>query len=82
MSKAAVNMLGMTLAVDLKPQGVAVGLLHPGFVATDMTAKYHGMDGVIGPEQSADDLVRIMTTQLSMETTGTFWHRNGSVLPW
>ncbi|GLC40512.1 hypothetical protein PLESTF_000805700 [Pleodorina starrii] len=82
MSKAAVNMLGTNLAVDLKAGGVAVGILHPGFVATDMTKKYHGMDGVIDPEQSAADLVEIMEQQLSMETSGTFWHRNGTVLPW
>ncbi|EFJ46094.1 hypothetical protein VOLCADRAFT_93496 [Volvox carteri f. nagariensis] len=82
MSKAAVNMLGMNLAVDLKSAGVAVGILHPGFVATDMTKKYHGMDGVIDPEQSAADLVDIIEHRLSLETSGTFWHRNGSVLPW
>ncbi|GFR48788.1 hypothetical protein Agub_g10736 [Astrephomene gubernaculifera] len=82
MSKAAVNMLGMNLAKDLKDQGIAVGILHPGFVATDMTLKYHGMDGVISPEQSAEDLVGIMQQQLNMESSGTFWHRNGTVLPW
>ena len=37
MSKSAVNMAGMSLSRDLKPKGVAVALLHPGFVRTDMT---------------------------------------------
>ncbi|KAG2434095.1 hypothetical protein HXX76_007822 [Chlamydomonas incerta] len=82
MSKAAVNMAGKTLALDLKQRGIAVGILHPGFVATDMTAKYHGMDGVIGAEESAADLVKIIEEKLDLGTTGTFWHRNGSVLPW
>ncbi|KAG2453911.1 hypothetical protein HYH02_002114 [Chlamydomonas schloesseri] len=82
MSKAAVNMAGKTLAVDLKKRGLAVGILHPGFVATDMTAKYHGMDGVISAEESAADLVKIIEEKLDMSTSGTFWHRNGSVLPW
>ena len=37
MSKAAVNMAGRSLANDLKDDGVAVAILHPGFVRTDMT---------------------------------------------
>ena len=34
MSKAALNMAGRSLAVDLKPKGIAVSILHPGLVAT------------------------------------------------
>jgi NAD(P)-dependent dehydrogenase (short-subunit alcohol dehydrogenase family) len=37
MSKAAVNMAGRSLAHDLKDAGIAVAILHPGFVRTDMT---------------------------------------------
>ena len=37
MSKAAVNMAGKSLSVDLKERGVSVFLLHPGWVSTDMT---------------------------------------------
>lgn len=37
MSKAALNAAGASLALDLKPRGVAVALLHPGFVRTEMT---------------------------------------------
>ncbi|PNH01348.1 hypothetical protein TSOC_012775, partial [Tetrabaena socialis] len=59
-----------------------VGILHPGMVQTDMTAGYHGADGMISPEQSAADLLSVIQTQLSIETSGTFWHRNGTVLPW
>lgn len=33
-SKAAVNMVGKGLSSDLKTRGIAVGLVHPGFVAT------------------------------------------------
>jgi NAD(P)-dependent dehydrogenase (short-subunit alcohol dehydrogenase family) len=36
-SKATVNMIGMNLRHDLTPAGVAVALLHPRLVATDMT---------------------------------------------
>ncbi|MDX1586785.1 MAG: SDR family oxidoreductase, partial [Balneolaceae bacterium] len=36
MSKAALNIAGVSLAHDLKPQGIAVAIIHPGFVQTDM----------------------------------------------
>jgi NAD(P)-dependent dehydrogenase (short-subunit alcohol dehydrogenase family) len=36
-SKAALNMVGKLLSLDLKPQGIAVGLVHPGFMRTEMT---------------------------------------------
>jgi NAD(P)-dependent dehydrogenase (short-subunit alcohol dehydrogenase family) len=36
-SKAAVNMVGRLLALDLREKGVAVGSVHPGFMRTDMT---------------------------------------------
>lgn len=76
-SKAAVNAIGKSLAVDLKPRGVAVFLLHPGYVATDMV----GGTGDVSPEQAAAQLVERLDT-LELEQTGTFWHANGSELPW
>lgn len=76
MSKAAVNMAGMSLARDLKDRGVAVALLHPGMVATDMT----GGRGV-PTEHSAAGLIQRMDT-LDIATTGTFWHAEGEQLPW
>ncbi|KAH0541228.1 hypothetical protein FGG08_004284 [Glutinoglossum americanum] len=36
-SKAAVSMVGKLLSLDLKDRGVAVGVVHPGFMRTDMT---------------------------------------------
>jgi short-subunit dehydrogenase len=36
-SKAASNMVGKLLSLDLKPRGIAVGLVHPGFMRTEMT---------------------------------------------
>lgn len=76
MSKAAVNMAGKSLARDLKDKGVAVALLHPGMVATDMT----GRQGVT-PEHSASGLVQRMDA-LDIAKTGTFWHAEGEPLPW
>ncbi len=75
-SKAAVNMIGMTLARDLEPHGIAVALLHPGMVATDMT----GGQG-IDPENAARGLIERID-ELGMQTSGSFWHAEGYVLPW
>lgn len=76
MSKAAVNMAGMNLARDLKDQGIAVALLHPGMVATEMT----GRQG-IPPQQAAAGLIQRMD-ELQLNQTGSFWHANGEPLPW
>jgi NAD(P)-dependent dehydrogenase (short-subunit alcohol dehydrogenase family) len=76
MSKAAVNMAGVSLARDLAPRGIAVALLHPGMVATEMT----GGRGISAEESVRGLLARV--DGLTMETTGTFWHMNGEVLPW
>jgi len=76
MSKAAVNMAGVSLAHDLRQRGVAVALLHPGMVATDMT----GGRGV-PVEQSASGLIQRMDA-LDMDHSGTFWHAEGQPLPW
>lgn len=76
MSKAAVNMAGMSLARDLQERQIAVALLHPGMVATDMT----GGRGV-PLEHSAGGLIQRMDA-LNMRHTGVFWHAEGDQLPW
>ena len=77
MSKAAVNMAGRSLAHDLEPDGVAVVILHPGFVRTDMT----GHSGFVDPDESAAGLIARID-ELTLETSGTFLHANGEPLPW
>jgi NAD(P)-dependent dehydrogenase (short-subunit alcohol dehydrogenase family) len=77
MSKVAVNMAGRSLAHDLKEAGVAVVVLHPGFVRTDMT----GHQGLIDPPESAAGLIARID-ELSLETTGSFLHTNGETIPW
>jgi len=76
MSKAAVNMAGMCLARDLNSQRIAVALLHPGMVATEMT----GSRGV-PVEHSASGLIKRMDA-LGMSDSGSFWHAEGERLPW
>jgi len=77
MSKAALNAAGKSLSVDLKPRGIAVAILHPGFVRTDMT----GGQGYISTTEAAERLVQRMD-ELDLSNTGIFWHSDGSVLPW
>src|SRR6185503_6543943 len=68
MSKAALNAAGMSLARDLSGQGIAVALIHPGMVATDMTGKH----GIAPADAAAGVIARI--DALTLETTGRFWH--------
>jgi len=77
MSKAAVNAAGVSLARDLEPSGIAVALLHPGFVQTEMT----GGRGHVTPAQAAGGLIARMDA-LDLASSGGFWHANGERLPW
>lgn len=75
-SKSAANMVGMNLHHDLSPRGVAVILLHPGLVATDMT----GGAGVSAKDSASGLISRL--DELSLETSGSFRHAEGYALPW
>lgn len=77
LSKAGLNAAGRSLAVDLKPRNIAVGIMHPGFVRTDMTRH----QGYITPAEAAARLVARMD-ELDLAKTGTFRHSDGSELPW
>jgi NAD(P)-dependent dehydrogenase (short-subunit alcohol dehydrogenase family) len=77
MSKAAVNAAGRSLAMDLKARNIAVALLHPGYVRTEMV----GGGGEVEPSQAAAGLIARLD-ELTLETTGGFWHANGQSLPW
>lgn len=76
MSKAAVNMAGRSLARDLHDRGIAVALLHPGMVATEMT----GGQGVPVETAAAGLLARM--DELDLANSGGFWHAEGYPLPW
>jgi NAD(P)-dependent dehydrogenase (short-subunit alcohol dehydrogenase family) len=77
MSKAALNAAGRSLSRDLKPAEIAVAILHPGYVRTDMTDH----SGNVEPAEAAAQLVE-RVDELTLETTGGFWHANGQRLPW
>ena len=61
---------------ELKPRGIAVALLHPGLVATEMT----GGSG-IDPADSASGLIKRID-ELTLDSSGGFWHAEGYELPW
>jgi len=67
----------MSLAQDLKSKQIAVAILHPGYVMTDMTQQ----TGLIDTAQSVSGLMERID-ELTLETTGSFWHTNGELLPW
>lgn len=77
MSKAALNMMSMSLAVDLKPEGIVSVVINPGFVQTDMG----------GPRAPTpvDESVRKILEQVDKATladTGTFLNWKGNRYPW
>lgn len=76
-SKAGVNSAGVSLAHELKPKGIAVGLLHPGYVRTGMTKH----TGHIDPDEAAAQLIKRIE-ELDLANTGSFRHANGEPLPW
>jgi NAD(P)-dependent dehydrogenase (short-subunit alcohol dehydrogenase family) len=75
-SKTAVNQIGTNLKHELMPRGIAVALLHPGLVATEMT----GGQG-ISPTESARGLIERIDA-LNIGNSGGFWHAEGYRLPW
>jgi NAD(P)-dependent dehydrogenase (short-subunit alcohol dehydrogenase family) len=81
MSKAAGNVLGINLYRELRPRGIAVMLLHPGRVATEMTEDLGSLGDFITPEQSAAGLIARMDS-LGPDTPPEFRHTNGTLLPW
>jgi len=75
-AKAAVNMVGKNMALDLKDDKVAVGLIHPGFVYTG----FGGEGAERRPGQRDVDVsvkgVLEAIDQVTLDTTGCFLHGN------
>jgi NAD(P)-dependent dehydrogenase (short-subunit alcohol dehydrogenase family) len=81
LSKAAANMAGLNLHHDLSKRGVAVRMLHPGMVKTDLVKIYPGEYNYITPAQAALGLIARMD-DLTLADSGQFRHGNGDLLPW
>ncbi|KAI0172668.1 oxidoreductase [Hypoxylon sp. FL1284] len=80
-SKAALNMAGRLLAIDLKDEGVVVSIVHPGFMRTEMTRgvgfdKHWDEGGAVTPEEAAKSLVD-WTEKLDMSKSGEYWAPRG-----
>lgn len=76
-SKAALNQVMKSLAVEWQPDGIAVLLFHPGWVQTDMG----GESASITPEQSVTGLRRTIDSA-GIRDTGRFVSYDGSDIPW
>jgi len=76
-AKAGLNRMMRSVAIDLKDRGVIVGLLHPGYVQTDMG----GPDAEITPQESARQIVTL-AEKWSLEKSGDFYKWNGEEHPW
>ncbi|WP_170417608.1 SDR family oxidoreductase [Ruegeria arenilitoris] len=76
-SKAAVLNLGRNLAVDIKDDGIAVGIYHPGWVQTDMG----GQAADITVSQAVAGLTERFDA-LSLDSTGCFETWDGQAHPY
>ena len=79
-SKAAVNMLMVNLAMQLKRKGISVGMVNPGPTDTDFMA---GLPKSMlrSPTDAVADMIRNIDG-LNLETSGTFWQYDGTIIPW
>ena len=73
-SKAALNSIGKSMAMDLKEKGVVVVLMHLGYVKS-------GLVPAERMEQAAGKLWKVLTEK-GLGDSGRFWHREGMELPW
>lgn len=76
-SKAAVNMVNKSLALDLGCDGIIAVVLNPGWVKTDMG----GPNAMITVEQSATGLRQVIG-KLTQADSGKFFDYNGQEIPW
>ncbi|MEY8837765.1 SDR family oxidoreductase [Cribrihabitans sp. XS_ASV171] len=76
-SKAAALNLGRNLAADLRGEGIAVGIYHPGWVRTDMG----GRTAEIGEDEAAQGLLARFDA-LSIDSTGCFETWDGRAHPY
>lgn len=76
-SKAAVNAVMKSLAVDLRPRGITVVVFHPGWVATDMG----GPSAPVGPDESVAGMIKTIS-KLKLSDSGKFLNYDGKKVAW
>ena len=76
-AKAALSRLMRSVAMDLKDRGVIVGIVHPGWVQTDMG----GPTADLTPQESAEGIYAV-TKSWTLDRSGQFLKWNGEPHPW
>ena len=76
-SKAAVNMVMRSLAIDLAPRGITCVVVNPGWVLTDMG----GTHATMTPAESVTRLRRLIEN-LGPAQSGKFFNHDGREYPW
>ena len=76
-SKAAVNMVMRSAAIDLASRRVTCVVANPGWVKTDMG----GPSATLTPQESVTALRRLIET-FGPSNSGKFYHYDGSEYPW
>ncbi|EPE03213.1 aflatoxin biosynthesis ketoreductase nor-1 [Ophiostoma piceae UAMH 11346] len=85
MSKAAANYFAKKASVEFKDKGLVVGILHPGWVKTDMGQTLADSLGIKEPPTTLDESTRLCLEQIdgwNLEKTGKFLNNVGKELPW
>jgi NAD(P)-dependent dehydrogenase (short-subunit alcohol dehydrogenase family) len=77
MSKAALNMASKMLANQLRPLGIAVWAMSPGWNRTDMG----GPNATLDPKESVVSMIKAIDTKPHKES-GKFLNWDGTELPW
>ena len=76
-SKTGLNQVVKSLSVDLKPKGIKVVAIHPGWVKTDMG----GPNAPVSIDESVEGMIRVIETT-GIKDTGKFLNYDGRELPW
>ena len=76
-SKAAVNMVMRSVAIDVAERGVASVVVNPGWVRTDMG----GANAPLTPAESVSALRKLIET-LGRQQSGKFFNYDGREYPW
>jgi len=76
-AKAALNQITVSIARELKAEGIVYVALTPGWVKT----KISSFTGHMEPQEAVEKMM-IVIDSLTIEKTGNFFHRDGHTITW